>query len=326
MPLDSVGAQASGNAIGDFIDTYLKAKQMKQQNDYQKQMMQLQGLEHGVTFDQAGGIAKTDEQKQKENIDRLGKIGDLQAKGLIPKYDEGGGLIGFEADPNSNSMLDKKNDRILKDLQIRKTQKDLAETSKGAKLPAAQAEQLGAANASFEALNSANKQFQDNQDIVGPGQGLLSKAAGYLQVGDRGKKSAAFDAQLKINAQTVGKYLEGGKLTDADIDRYKAMLPTLTDSPQVAAAKTETLQRLIAQKQASEKKAFGQSGYNVADIETSEAPPIGNSLIQPKQQAGGLVPSGLISTPSAEAASAKPKMIMQNGHKYILNDKTGEYE
>lgn len=58
MALNSVGAQAAGNAFGDFIDTYLKSKQMKQTKDYQDQSLQLQQAEHGLIKDPETGLLK----------------------------------------------------------------------------------------------------------------------------------------------------------------------------------------------------------------------------------------------------------------------------
>lgn len=137
-------------------------------------------------------------------------------------------------------------------------------------LPATQAEALGDANASTLALNQAMDTFKANQDLAGPWQGRVSEVAAMGEMGDVGKRAKAFDAQLKINAQTIGKYLEGGKLTDADIDRYRKMLPSLTDSFDVAKQKTDLLNNMLSQKQAAQKEALLQAGYKVGDIRISK--------------------------------------------------------
>lgn len=142
-------------------------------------------------------------------------------------------------------------------------------TEQGKTLPSAQAESLGDANASFNALDAANKVFQASGDIAGPIRGRISGLMSTGEIGGRGLKAKSFDAQLKINAQTIGKYLEGGKLTDADIDRYKKMLPNLNDSPEAAQEKTNLLKEMLANKQAAQVEALSQAGYNVGNIKLS---------------------------------------------------------
>lgn len=162
-----------------------------------------------------------------------------------------------------------------KRLAIEKQRRDLNAEKKGKTLPATEAQSLGDANSSFQALQDANQKFQDNASITGPFQGRVSSLAAWGQVGDRGKQAANLDAELKKNAQTIGKYLEGGKLTNEDIDRYKKLLPTITDDPSVAAEKAKILQTMIAQKQAAQKETFGQAGYDVSNIRLSQAPMAG---------------------------------------------------
>lgn len=49
-------AGALGNGIGDFVDTYLKSKQIKNQQDFQNQQLQLQQAEHGLVKDPTTGL------------------------------------------------------------------------------------------------------------------------------------------------------------------------------------------------------------------------------------------------------------------------------
>lgn len=139
----------------------------------------------------------------------------------------------------------------------------------GKPLPAGEARSFGEANASFQALDSAQKLFENNAELSGPIQGRISGAMALGEFGELGQAAKVFDAALKKNAQTIGKYLEGGKLTDSDIERYKDMLPNLRDSAKVAAQKTDMLKNMLAEKQALEKEALGQAGFNVQGIRTS---------------------------------------------------------
>lgn len=139
----------------------------------------------------------------------------------------------------------------------------------GKMVPAGDVMAIGSADASFKALDDAQASINDNKDIVGPYQGRLSGLAANFEVGETGKKAKALNAKLRANAQSIGKYLEGGKLTDSDIKRYEAMLPNLNDSPEAAAQKTEVLKGLIAERQASEIQALKSGGYNTGSLSAS---------------------------------------------------------
>jgi hypothetical protein len=106
-------------------------------------------------------------------------------------------------------------------------------------------------------------------------------------MGDTGKQFKTYDAQLKANAQIIGKYLEGGKLTDSDIERYKDILPNHNDSPDIAEKKAVVLQNLIAQKQNAEGAALQQAGYNTGNLQLSRMQD--NPNLKP-QASGGITP------------------------------------
>ena len=46
--------------------------------------------------------------------------------------------------------------------------------------------------------------------------------------------------------QVVGKALEGGVLRKEDEDKYKKILPTMQDAPEVAASKLDYIQGIIS--------------------------------------------------------------------------------
>jgi hypothetical protein len=168
----------------------------------------------------------------------------------------------------------------ISDLEKEKTKAEIkkinaeagkASAEKQKTLPATEAVALGSTNAAYVALEDAGKAFESNTDISGPMQGRLSAILAKGEIGESGKRAKTFDAQLKANAQIIGKSLEGGKLTDQDIDRYKQMLPNLNDSPEAARGKVSVLQNLLAQKQQAEQAALSQAGYDVGAITGSPA-------------------------------------------------------
>ena len=54
-----------------------------------------------------------------------------------------------------------------------------------------------------------------------------------------------FESNMAMTSQVIGKYLEGGKLTDQDIIRYRGMLPQMSDTPEVARRKTSLVRDLL---------------------------------------------------------------------------------
>lgn len=218
-------------------------------------------------------------------------------KGLEP-FITASGEIQFR--PLSSKTPEMTRKEKKENIEIAKGMKDLG----GKDVPATEAVGLGGATASFKALEDVSALLEGAKDLIGPGQGLLSKGAAYFQLGDMGERAATLDAELKSRAQTIGKYLEGGKLTNEDIERYKASLPLLTDSLTVAKNKIKNLQRLIAQKQESEKLALSEAGYKSQGITTPAVP----SLQTTPQRSQGLLPE-------AEASKTEFVIMTKPGQK-----------
>jgi hypothetical protein len=121
------------------------------------------------------------------------------------------------------------------------------------KLPASEAKDLGGSDAALKAIDSLSKDWE------GKASGIGSIATQYLP----GSEASTYSPNLKATTQIVGKYLEGGKLTDSDMPKYAAMMPQPGEPQNVKDAKIATLKRLIAEKRASEGQALAGSGYKV---------------------------------------------------------------
>lgn len=120
-------------------------------------------------------------------------------------------------------------------------------------------------------LNDLAKAGEENKHIIGPAEGLLGKASAMIGVGDRAAKQAELQSKINSSVQEIGKYLEGGKLAEGDMARYREMAPKATDQPRVFQAKLENLSRMVAQKQAAQLSALKGSGYDVGGINQSRA-------------------------------------------------------
>jgi hypothetical protein len=191
-----------------------------------------------------------------------------------------------------------------KELQLKE-----ADTGKGTKLTSEQTQVLAGFDSANKQIEEIEKRIQENIDIMGPITGIFSGKAGY------GTKAKAFDARMKLAAQDIGTALERGKLTDADIDRYRQMLPNLRDTPEVAREKAILLRELIATKRAATIEAMGSGGYNVSKIAPLQAPITQQAVMPTSDKSPRLLdklPSGL-GLRDAEAApmTDRQKRIME---------------
>lgn len=205
-------------------------------------------------------------------------------------------------------------ERQIKELGFKGRELEIkeAEAGKGSKLTSEQTQILSGFTSADKQLEEIEKNITKNQSLMGPFVGRLSGFAGYNTAAKQ------FDARMKLAAQDIGKALEGGKLTDADIDRYRAMLPNITDTPDVAREKSTIVRELIETKRLATVEALGAGGYNISKI---KIPPNKKPLQQK-------IPAG---TGTKEAfASDKPGFmgaeVIQNGIRYKWNESTGQYE
>lgn len=124
-----------------------------------------------------------------------------------------------------------------------------------------QTKTLADIDSASQQMSSLEAAVADNADIMGPIAGRISSASPWAT------KAKAFDAQMKIAAQNIGKSLEGGKLTDSDIMRYREMLPQITDTPDIAKAKIAGVNQLLGQRRGSELDTLKRAGYGVGGFE-----------------------------------------------------------
>lgn len=267
----------------------------------------LGGAQGGAIGAQAGGIGlESLAAGKKQERERMEKLADKRRTDIMTAL-----ALGKEA------RAEQRQETEL-GLRKREVQAKEADVGKGSKLTSEQTQTIAGFTSADKQVEEIEKRIEENSDIMGPVVGRVAGAAGY------GTRAKAFDARMKLAAQDIGKALEGGKLTDADIERYRAMLPNLQDTPEVAQAKASLLRELIANKRAASVEAFGAGGYNISKI---PAPAVSAQKQMVEQQRSGL-PSGL--GPRDAVASQKPgymgPAVMQNGVMYKWNEAKGQYE
>lgn len=134
-------------------------------------------------------------------------------------------------------------------------------------LTAGQSETLSGHDSAIKQLDGVEAGIDNYAPMMGPVEGRARGANPY------DTEAQAFDAQLKLVAQNVGKALEGGKLAEGDIARYRKMLPNLSDTPAVAKRKVQALRELVRQKQQSDIETAKKARFDVSGFEGTATPP-----------------------------------------------------
>ena len=130
---------------------------------------------------------------------------------------------------------------------------EAAALRKEGQLPAGEATKLGGSDAALKALDDLSTDWDTKASGVG------SSVKQFIP----GTDANLYGPGLKATTQVVGTFLEGGKLTDADVPKYEAMMPTARDTQAQKEAKIAHLRKLISDKRASEGAALRGSGYKV---------------------------------------------------------------
>lgn len=170
----------------------------------------------------------------------------------------------------------------------------------GKTLSASSASEAGEADFAINALNDVQAIVDSNKSAFGPISGRAGSVLGLIGIGSTAKKANTISADFKTKAQIIGTYLEGGKLAEGDINRYRDMLPQISDDPDVIAYKIQNLQKLINDKKNAKLKALESAGYNVSNFKRS----------------GSITPKGLIG-----AQKTSPEVgNVEDGFKFIGGD------
>lgn len=249
-----------------------------------------------------------DSVKEREEAKRQAKLGLLlkgQESGQKAILDEAGEVTGFEYDPQSPVAKAKEEDRAIgllkggliktpdgkidKDPLVKR--RDLAEIAKieaetqkttnekrlGKELPAASLTDISNATNAVKQLGSLRDAIENNKAKFGLAQGTWS---GLKSMVGQDDDASVLQTQIDANVQEIGRFLEGGKLAEGDAKRYKAMAPKITDTPEAAMRKAMLLEKMVADKQASNLAALSAGGFR------TEGLPTASGLLSKQEQPG----------------------------------------
>lgn len=154
----------------------------------------------------------------------------------------------------------------------------------GKLLPSGAVENLASSEAATNMIKELNTQLEGMKDFDPYG---AANPLRYIKGTDAKNKIDAYDASLTATAQMVGKFLEGGKLTDVDFAKYKSMLPPYDATDAVKKAKINQIQKMIEQKQATDSSYYKKAGYSAdqfqkGDVKSSDKKQVVKKFVNQK--------------------------------------------
>lgn len=173
---------------------------------------------------------------------------------------------------------------------------DLGKLSEGRNMPAL--------------VNNFRTEMGKFKDLFGPMQGRIMDKNVY------NARAQQFNSVIKLTAQSVGKFLEGGKLTDADVPKYERMLPNLSDLPEVAEYKIDQVDRLVRERHENDLRALRAQGYDTTGL---EAPPSVKQALKPATSLPQQTKGKKIQRKFHDKANNKTKFIYEDGTSEVVN-------
>jgi hypothetical protein len=125
----------------------------------------------------------------------------------------------------------------------------------GQKMTAGQVDDLTALDLADEAINNLEKAYKEKAS------GLGSSVASIIP----GTAANTYDADLLAGAKTIGKGIEGSRMTDADMTTYHGMMPKPTDSNEKAAEKIATLRGLARAKRIATERSLKAANFKTPE-------------------------------------------------------------
>ncbi len=125
-------------------------------------------------------------------------------------------------------------------------------------------------------LIGLSPQMENNKTIFGPVSGFVGGLNKY------NVKAQTVQGYLDTAKQVIGKAVEGGVLRKEDEEKYKKMLPVLTDLPEVALSKWTQFINKLQTDRATYVGNLNKAGYNAksmgrAPINLSDETPVGGT-------------------------------------------------
>lgn len=143
--------------------------------------------------------------------------------------------------------------------------KKTGETDDGKRMSESSTIKVSEAREAFAQADNVGQSMQRWRDMMGPIEGRLRSINPYDE------NAQKFDADLTKAAQVIGKYMEGGVLRAEDIPKYRKMLPSLSDTPNVGEYKLDQVKKMLSEKQSRDIQALKSQGYKTEGLDIKES-------------------------------------------------------
>ena len=229
-----------GEGLKSFVNSYnaTQDRQRQQAESDETRALRRRQMERDEEADKASSGMKLRETKFKEAQEGL-------------EYDDTAGKYNRVGDPSWKQKA------IFNDGLIR-----ARDTHRGAgkQLPTGEVNRLAEGDQMTGLMSDVAGKITANKDTMGPWSGRMASLNPY------NTKAQVFDAEMKMAAQKIGTYLEGGKMTDKDVPKYRAMLPNITDTPEVAEGKRAAVEEMLRKKRENDAIALQKGGYRTKGL------------------------------------------------------------
>ena len=119
-------------------------------------------------------------------------------------------------------------------------------------------------------LDDVSAELAAKKNLFGPVENMGESIPYFPVKNPYNTDKRALDAKLRLTSQMIGKFLEGGVLRKEDEEKYRKMLPVLTDTPEVAAEKIKILRGVLNNRTGSDVGTLKAQGYKTEGLPTPE--------------------------------------------------------
>jgi len=138
-----------------------------------------------------------------------------------------------------------------------------SQKEKGKQLTASAVSELSDVETQY---NTADSIMSDWQKNIGSQRGGSGRVGSKLSSFVPGSTEDMYDDKRKLQAQTIGKALEGGKLTDVDYEKYLRFVPGVFDTEEQADQKIKNLKDAMANRYDTSLDSYKKAGFNTGDL------------------------------------------------------------
>lgn len=293
-PLDKLANALNIARQGFGIYTDLKAvEQAKAQKAEEDKLRQLQIKKH--ESEQA-----TAEEDNNPNSPLMGTIREAAKKRGITLPE---GITPKQARTNFDAFLKPKDPRVV-DPFVEEMRREKLEQEKFKKTPKGRLQAMsGDQRGRFDNVTMAL------DALTGMENALAGGSSTFSIIGDND-----FTRNETKWEEAVGRMQSGGAINAEEAERFRRLIPRVRDSADQQAKKLADMRVIMEQR-------FGTFGFDKESAPDLGLDPVRLGWAKSKEaspDAMGLAAGG--------GAPPKPKTVIQNGHTYTLNPKTGQYE